>query len=215
MRRVALLAAALVAATALAPAFAHDGEDHGSQEEALKHLSEAPLDGDATPFPADLGGPFALIDQTGATRTEADPDGAYQLFFFGYANCPAICSVAMPRMGEIADIAAEAGLAVTPVMITIDPERDTPDNMGEPLAKYHADMVGLTGSEEALAEVRGHFQVEKKLVFEDPEFGPIFAHGSFIYLMSPEGEMLTLFPPIISPERGAEIVAKYAVAAEG
>ena len=211
MRRAALFAAAFLAA----PAFAHDGEDHGSQEEALKHLAEAPLDGDATPFPADLGGSFALIDQTGATRTEADPDGAYQLFFFGYANCPAICSVAMPRMGEIADIAADAGLAVTPVMITIDPERDTAENMAEPLAAFHPKMVGLTGSEDALAEVRGHFQVEKKLVFEDPEYGPIFAHGSFIYLMSPEGKMLTLFPPIISPERGAEIVAKYAVAAEG
>ncbi|MEL7465554.1 MAG: SCO family protein [Pseudomonadota bacterium] len=211
MRRAALFAATFLAA----PAFAHDGEDHGSQEEALKHLSEAPLDGDATPFPADLGGPFALIDQTGATRTEADPDGAYQLFFFGYANCPAICSVAMPRMGEIADIAADAGLAVTPVMITIDPERDTAGNMAEPLAALHPKMVGLTGAEDALAEVRDHFQVEKKLVFEDPDYGPIFAHGSFIYLMSPEGEMLTLFPPIISPERGAEIVAKYAVAADG
>ena len=114
-------------------------------------------------------------------------------------------------MGEIAEIAAEAGLPVTPVMITVDPERDTPENMGAPLAKHYEGMVGLTGSEEDLAAVRDLFQVERKMVFEDPEYGPIFAHGSFIYLMSAEGEMLTLFPPIISPDRGAEIVAKYAV----
>ena len=206
MKRLALIAA-LAFATPLA---AHDGEAHGDKAEALRHLSEAPLDGDATPFPADLGGPFVLTDQTGARRTEADPDGAYQLFFFGYANCPAICSVALPRMAEITDLAGQAGLNVRPVLITVDPERDTPEAMAAPLAEWHETMIGLTGTEAELAAVRGLFQVEKKMVFEDPEYGPVFAHGSFIYLMDPSGKMLTLFPPIISPDRGAEIVAKYA-----
>ena len=206
MRRVLL--AALVAA----PAAAHDGEVHDDKAEALRHLSEAPVTGDASPFPADLGGPFRLIDQTGAERTEADPNGRMQLLFFGYANCPAICSVAMPRMAEIADIAGEAGLEVTPVMITVDPERDTPEGMVAPLAELHPRMVGLTGTEEALAVARKAFQVEKKLVFEDPEYGPIYAHGSFIYLLDAAGGLLTVIPPIVSPDRGAEIVAKYAAA---
>ena len=70
------------------------------------------------------------------------------------------------------------------------------------------------GTEEELAGVRKLFQIERKLVFEDPEYGPIYAHGSFIYLMDAEGELLTLIPPIISPDRGAEIVAKYAAAGE-
>lgn len=194
------------------PLAAHDGENHSSQSEALQHLSQTPLDTDVTPFPADLGGAFALTDQTGAVRTQADPDGAMQLFFFGYANCPAICSVALPAMAEIADLSADAGLSVTPVMITVDPERDTPENMGAPLAELHEDMIGLTGTEDDLAAVRQLFQVERKMVFEDPEYGPIFAHGSFIYLVSATGEVLTLFPPIVSPDRGAEIVAKYAKA---
>ncbi|MEM7440473.1 MAG: SCO family protein [Pseudomonadota bacterium] len=199
----------LLALLLASPVPAHEGEDHSNQAEALKHLSETPLDTDVTPFPADLGGAFTLIDQTGAVRTQADPDGAMQLFFFGYANCPAICSVALPTMAEIADLAKEAGLPVTPVMITVDPERDTPENMGAPLSDIHEGMIGLTGTEDDLAAVRKLFRVERKMVFEDPEYGPIFAHGSFIYLMSPAGEVLTLFPPIVSPDRGAEIVAKY------
>lgn len=208
MKRIALVAALAVAS----PLSAHDGEVHGSQEDALRHLSEAPLEDEVTPFPARLGGAFTLIDHTGERRSEADPDGAFQLFFFGYANCPAICSVALPRMAEITDIAAEAGLDLRPVLITIDPERDTPETMAAPLSEWHPRMAGLTGTEDELDAVRKLFQVERKLVFEDPEYGPIFAHGSFIYLMSPSGEMLTLFPPIISPDRGAEIVARYAAA---
>ncbi|MEM8754734.1 MAG: SCO family protein, partial [Pseudomonadota bacterium] len=101
---------------------------------------------------------------------------------------------------------------VRPVLITVDPERDTPKAMAAPLAALHPDMVGLTGTEAELEHVRDLFQVERKLVFEDPELGPIYAHGSFIYLMDPEGGLLTLMPPIVAPDRGAEIVAKYAAA---
>lgn len=205
------LAAAAIAALAFAAA-AHDGEVHDDKAEALRHLAEAPVSGDASPFPVDLGGAFSLVDQTGARRSEADPDGRMQLVFFGYAQCQAICTVALPRMAEITEIAAEAGLPVRPILITVDPERDTPEGMVEPLAELHPEMVGLTGTEEELAHVRDLFQIERKLVFEDPVYGPIYAHGSFIYLMDAEGALLTVIPPIVSPDRGAEIVAKYAVA---
>ncbi|MEX2519343.1 MAG: SCO family protein [Paracoccaceae bacterium] len=203
-------AVALCAVLLAGPAMAHDGETHGGQAEALRHLSEAPLEGDASPFSIELGGAFTLTDQWGAPRGEADPEGWLQLFFFGYAECQAICTVALPRMAEIAEIAAEAGLKVRPVLITVDPARDTPEAMRAPLAGLHPDMVGLTGSEEELSAVRRLFRVERKVVFEDSEYGEVFAHGSFIYLMDAEGRLLTLIPPIISPARGAEIVARYA-----
>jgi len=205
-------ASALIAICFAAATCAHDGEKHDNQAEALQHLSDAPLEGPAIPFPADLGGAFTLIDQMGNARSETDPDGHLQLFFFGYAKCQAICTVALPRMAEITDLAAEAGLNVRPVLITVDPERDTAESMVEPLKALHPEMVGLTGSEEQLEVVRKLFQIERKLVFEDPEYGPVYAHGSFIYLMDESGKLLTLIPPIISPARGAEIVAKYAQA---
>lgn len=213
MRLPALTLAASLAAFPLA---AHDGEDHGTKAEALEHLSggAASAEGAATPFPIILGGSYALTDQHGRTRTEADPDGRAQLLFFGYATCQAICTVALPRMAEIAALTAEAGVEVTPVMITVDPARDTPETMASALAEHHPAMIGLTGDDAALAAAYDAFQVEKKVVFEDPELGPVYAHGSFIYLLSSSGKMLTLMPPIIDPARGAEIVAKY-LAAEG
>ncbi len=210
---------ALTLAMLSLPAAAHDGVKHKDASEARAHLQSKIKpnpedDGAVTPFPIKLGGAYELTDQTGAKRTEADPEGRLQLVFFGYAKCQAICEVALPRMEEMADIAQTAGIGVQPVLITVDPERDTPEEMARELAERHPGFVGLTGSEEDLAAARKLFQIERKHVFDDPEYGPIYAHGSHIYLMDGQGDFLTFIPPILSPDRGAEIIAKYA-AAEG
>lgn len=199
----AVLIAALLTAGA---ASAHDGEVHAPAASAPEVAAKA----DSGDFPMAFGGPYRLTDQTGATRTEADPGGAMQLIFFGYANCPGICSAALPRMAEIAEVATARGVEVTPVMITVDPGRDTPEGMVAPLAAISPAIVGLTGDEAALAAARRAFHVQLKLLHEDPEYGPIYAHGSHIFLMDAAGGFLTLIPPIVSAERGAEIVAKYA-----
>lgn len=197
--RAALAALALLAL----PAAAHDGHRHTPQA--------APAPEAASPFPVALGGPFRLIDQHGRPRTEADPEGRHQLLFFGYATCEAICTVALPRMAEMAERAAAAGLRATPVLVTVDPARDTPAAMRAALPKLHPDFIGLTGDEAALAAARRAFQVEAKVVFEGPT-GPVYAHGSFIYLLSPQGEVLTLIPPIVDPEAGAAILLRHAAA---
>lgn len=203
--------AALLIALAL-PAAAHNGVDHATPEEAARHAAEAPdLPPVApSPLPFDLGGDFRLIDQTGAERGPADPDGRMQLLFFGYANCPSICEVAMPMMAEVAVAMEAAGEPVTPVMITVDPERDTPGTMGAPLEAIHADFVGLTGDEAALREAYDAYRIERTLVADLPDHGPVYAHGSHIYLLSASGEPLTLLPPILSAERMAQIALVYA-----
>jgi protein SCO1/2 len=208
--------AALAAPVALAlSAYAHNGVIHKSAEEAAQHLAEtmdeqAPKDlGPALPFPVDITAEFDLIDQTGAPKTQADYLGKPTLIFFGYANCEAICSVALPRMAEALDLLGEEGGRIQPLLITVDPARDTPEAMREALPRYHPRLQGLTGSEEALAAARAAFQVEATEVGYDPLSGPIFAHGSFIYMLGEDGKVATLLPPILGPERMAEIVRKY------
>ncbi|MEM0946398.1 MAG: SCO family protein [Pseudomonadota bacterium] len=163
----------------------------------------------APPLPFDVGGAFELTDQTGATRTEADPDGLPQLLFFGYANCQQICSAALPLMADTADDLAEIGIDLRLVMVTVDPARDTVDGIGPPLAAIRPGFVGLTGSDAALQVAYDAFNVEKEELFHDPEYGPVFAHGSFIYLLDGAGEVLTLLPPILPPEEVARIVTKH------
>jgi protein SCO1/2 len=165
----------------------------------------------ATPgFPgAAVGGPFRLVDQRGAARTEVDPAGRPQLVFFGYAACPGICSAALPALAELTDRLKAAGRPATPILITIDPALDTVARLGPAAAAIHPDLVALTGAPEALAAARAAFQVEAELLFVSPEHGPIYAHGSYVYLLDAEGRFLTLLPPILSPARMAEIVLSY------
>ncbi|WP_342078793.1 SCO family protein [Yoonia sp. SS1-5] len=162
-------------------------------------------------FPFNVGGNYALTDQYGKLRTQADPNGRAQLLFFGYANCEQICSATLPMMADIADDIAHLA-DVSPVMITVDPKRDTVENIGPPLTQYHDDFIGLTGTEEALQVAYDAFSVEKEVVFTDPAGQEIFAHGSFIYLLDPQGAVLTLVPPVMDVDQAIEIITPYLVA---
>ena len=206
MRAVPAIAVTLLAGMALA----HDGEDHGQGATTLPDdrltavLKDAP-----TALPWQVGGPFELTDHTGRTRTQADPEGRHQLLFFGYANCPGICSAALPLMADAVAELEAGGVDMAALVVTIDPKLDTVETMGASLAKVSDDLLGLTGTPEALDVAYQAFQVEFEHLFDDPEHGPIYSHGSFIYLLDPEGEVLTQVPPVLPPEQVSAIVRKY------
>ncbi len=160
-------------------------------------------------FPTVKGGDFRLIDHHGDVRTSRNPDGHFQLVFFGYAKCKAICTAALPNMAQAVDILAASGVAVTPLLITVDPARDTTAALREAAPAIHPRLIGLTGSEEALASAYKAFNVQKKFLFDHLEEGPIYTHGSFIYLLDGEGRFQTLFPPIMSPRQIATVTAGY------
>ena len=153
-----------------------------------------------SPLPFDVGGPFSLIDQKGEERTDKSFLGKPAMLFFGYAECQSICTVALPRMAEAIDLLDEAGKDVQPILITVDPARDTPEALTTSAPKIHERLVALTGNEDALAAARKSYKVESKQIGEDI-VGPIFAHGSFIYLLDEDGQVKSLLPPVLAPER--------------
>jgi protein SCO1/2 len=163
-------------------------------------------------FPFNVGGDFSLTDQHGVIRTQADPDGHFQLLFFGYANCEQICSATLPLMADIVDDLADAAM-LRPVMITVDPKRDTVDRIGPALEQYHPEFIGLTGADDALQVAYDAFSVEHEVLFTDPAGGEVFAHGSFVYLLDGDGTVLTLVPPVMDVDGAVKIIAPYLVAA--
>ena len=182
-------------------AFAHDNHKH---TEPAAEPPAPPVA--ASPFPVQVDGRFALVDQDGVARTEQDYRGRFTLIFFGYATCKGICSVALPRMAAAMDQLDDLGDAVQPILITVDPVRDTPEALRQALPAIHERLVGLTGSDDALADAREAFGVESELVFVDPTIGEVFRHGAFLYLMGPDGTLLSVLPPILGSQRIAEIV---------
>lgn len=208
MHRLLVLAVALQVWGTM-PVAAHDGVVHKTPEEARAHRAgtspEPPLP--TSPFPVDITADYALTDHFGQSVTSEDMAGQTYALFFGYASCEAICSVAMPTLGQALDILEDE--AIPAMMITVDPARDTLEAMQAGLSRWHADLVGLTGSDRALAHIRDSFQIEASHVYDDAEHGAVFAHGSFIYLIGPDGKVATVMPPILGPERMAAIIRNY------
>ena len=164
-------------------------------------------------FPKIKSGDYNLVDHRGNRRTSKSPEGTFQLLFFGYSNCKAICSVALPNLAEAVDILEGMNAPVTPVLITVDHERDTVAALNDAVGDIHPKLVGLTGTPANLDAAYKAFNLEKKFLFEHVDEGAVYSHGSFIYLLGPDGAFKTLFAPVISPVRIAEISAGYIAAA--
>lgn len=194
-------------AGAMAAVFASNLQTKDKSGPDPAHFS---VDASNTPgFPRVKGGDFELVDHKGNRRTSKSPDGNFQLLFFGYSNCKAICSLALPGLAEAINLLEGMNATVTPVLITVDPQRDTVEVLNRSVAEIHPRLVGLTGTPEKLDEAYRAFNLEKKFLFEHVDEGAVYSHGSFIYLLGPDGSFKTLFAPVISPVRIAEISAGY------
>jgi protein SCO1/2 len=108
---------------------------------------------------AEIGGPFTLVDESGATVTEADILDGPALIYFGYTNCPDVCPVDSARNAAAVEILDERGIDVTPVLVTVDPERDTPEVLTAFTDIFHKRMIGLTGTREQVKAAADAYKV--------------------------------------------------------
>lgn len=157
----------------------------------------------------DIGGAFTLIDETGAEVTDADVITEPTLIYFGYTFCPDVCPIDNMRNAQAVDILAEQGISATPMFITIDPERDTPQIVGEYADNFHDKMIGLTGSAEQIAAASQAYRTFYQKQAGDPDYY-LMQHTTFSYLTLPDVGFVEFFRMEASPEEVAETVACFA-----
>ncbi|KAB2939441.1 MAG: SCO family protein [Hyphomicrobium sp.] len=168
-----------------------------------------PQSGSATSGKALIGGPFTLMDATGKTVTDQDYRGRYMLVFFGFTGCPDICPAGLQLISAALDKVGPKADKVTPIFISVDPERDTPEKLAAFVKNFDDRLVGLTGTPEQVAGVAKAYRVfyEKTPNESAPaEYG--MNHTSIIYLMGPDGEYVTHFTPATSVDAMAEKLGK-------
>ena len=130
----------------------------------------------------DIGGPFTLVDETGATVTDQDVITGPTLIYFGFTFCPDVCPMDTDRNAQAMDILDEQGTPVDALFITIDPARDTPEYLAEFTDVFHDRMVGLTGSQEQVdAAVKAYRAYARKVESDDPDYY-LMDHSTFTYL---------------------------------
>lgn len=132
-----------------------------------------------------IGGPFTLVDTTGKTVTDADVLTQPALVYFGYTFCPDVCPLDAARNGEAVDILEERGFDVTPIFISVDPSRDTPEALADFTTNVHPKMIGLTGSEEQVKAASQAYKTYFKKQDGDEDYY-LVDHSTFTYLMLPK-----------------------------
>lgn len=159
-----------------------------------------------------IGGPFELVSETGETVTDADVITGPTLIYFGYTFCPDVCPLDVMRNAQAVSILDDQGVDVTPVFISIDPERDTVDVVREFTDNFHDRMIGLTGSP---AQVRAASQAYRtyyaKQDSEDEYY--LVDHTTMSYLVDPEHGFLEFYRRDVTPEAMAESLSCFVDAA--
>jgi protein SCO1/2 len=147
-----------------------------------------------------LGGAFSLQDHNGQRVTEGAFAGRLGLIYFGFTYCPDVCPTELGLMASALDLLGPDASRVLPVLITIDPARDTAAALADYVSRFHPALIGLTGTEEEIATAARAFRVYYRKIQPPGASDYLMDHSSFIYLVGPDGKVRQLFRPNTPPE---------------
>lgn len=152
---------------------------------------------------AQLGGPFTLIDQDGAAVSEAALLGKPHMVYFGFTFCPDVCPTALQKLGVAQDLLGENGNDIGYVLVSIDPERDTPEVLKQYIKAdvFPSDMRGFTGSVEQVDVAKKAYKVYAvKAALDDSEGDYTVDHSDIIYFMDKSGKFVEYFDRRDTPQ---------------
>jgi len=156
------------------------------QPAALQHAFAVPI---PQPLPA-----FTLIDQNGDAVTADTFRGHWDMVFFGFTNCPDICPTTLQTLANAKRELVVAGMSVTPriVLVSVDPERDTPDIMGRYVDYFGAGNLGVSGELAELTKLTTALGIYFEKMPADGENYNV-NHSAAVLIINPQGEFSALF----------------------
>ena len=170
---------------------------------------------DPAPIDVPIGGPFELTDHRGRAVSDADFRGRYMLIYFGYTYCPDICPTKLAEMTNALDAfavqAPERADKIVPILVSVDPDRDTLDILKEYRKHFHPRLVALTGTEAQLQAAAKAYRAYFSKVYPDEKSRAakeyLMDHTSYVYLMDPDGRYVTHFTAAATAAGMAERLA--------
>lgn len=161
------------------------------------------------PAPA-LTPSFTLTDQDGRQVTEHDFRGRAMLVFFGFTHCPDVCPVTLQKIADALELEPALTERLTPVFISVDPERDTPAEMKVYAGHFSPAIRALSGTPEQIRATLAAFKAyAKKVELPDSALGYTVDHSSLVYLYDAEGRFVTGWDPSVEPEVLAAALKDY------
>jgi protein SCO1 len=158
--------------------------------------------------PANIGGPFRLVDQNGKTVSDGDLKGKPFLVFFGFTHCPDVCPTTLFDVSEVMRSLGPDADRTAALFITVDPERDNAAALKDYLGSFDPHLRGLTGDEAALAAVAKAYRVYyKKVPLDGGDY--TMDHTAIVYLMDKDGHFVSPFSLKRKPDVAAAELRKY------
>ena len=151
-----------------------------------------------------IGGPFTLVDDTGAQVSEADLKGKSTVMYFGYTFCPEVCPTTLTDLVQWMQMIGRDADRLNYVFVTVDPERDTPKVMHDYVSAFDPRIRGLTGTSEQIAKVTKEYGVYYKRI-PTSDGGYVMDHSAVLYMMDPNVRFVGVIP---YQEDTAKAVAK-------
>lgn len=167
-------------------------------------------------FPADLpelqtyelGGDFTLISQDGKAVGLPDFRGRVVLLFFGYTFCPDFCPTTMSRLARVDELLDAQPEEVQTLFITVDPQRDTPEQLRAYLSYFDFPLTGLTGREAEIRRVVSMYGASYRQGESGIDGHYLVDHSTRIYLIDQQGVVRYLFGYTDPPELIAAMTAR-------
>jgi protein SCO1/2 len=165
----------------------------------------------AAPARPAVGGPFDLVDHEGRAVTDADYRGRLMIVYFGFTYCPDVCPTGLTAIAQAIDLLGADAVNVAPLFITVDPERDTPEQLKEYVRHFHPRLIGLTGAPEKIAAAAKAYRVyyAKARSPGAPADEYTMDHTSIVYLMGRDGKFLAHFSHGTEPKAIADRVRAH------
>ncbi|MEM9318216.1 MAG: SCO family protein [Pseudomonadota bacterium] len=160
----------------------------------------------------DVGGPFELVSETGETVTDETLIVEPTLVYFGYTFCPDVCPLDTVRNADAAALLDERGMSVLPIFISVDPQRDTPEQLTNYTDSIYDRMVGLTGTTEQIDGAVDAYRAYYNIHDSGDEYY-LIDHTAFTYLVLPEHGFVDFFRREVTAEQMADRTACFIEAA--
>ena len=139
---------------------------------------------------------FRLTDHTGRIVTQDQLGGRHLMVFFGFTSCHDICPAQMTKLSLVmAELDRTGhGSRITPVFISVDPERDSPEKVAEYLGFFDERFVGLTGSRAALEGAADSFKTLLEDLPDDRRGNYQITHSTMVYILDPFSRIVDFLP---------------------
>jgi len=152
--------------------------------------------GDLPPSAEAIGGSFQLTGADGKSVSDRDFRGKWLLVYFGYTHCPDICPTTLVEISQTLKLLGDDAARIQPLFISIDPERDTPQIVGEYVKAFDDRIIGLAGTPEEVATAAKAYRVFYAKQEGADAGNYLMQHTAFVYVMGPDGRYVTLLSPL-------------------